>query len=63
MQSSELYEFIRLLKKCGLSTAQKSTLRGQALAGDLTGAWKGLQKILATATERAETQYANNRAL
>jgi len=60
MPSNELIDFIKLLKTCGLSPTQKSTLRGQALSGDLTGARKGLRKILAVSTERAATQYANN---
>lgn len=41
-------DFIRSLKKYSkhLNKQELKTLRGQALAGDLQGANKGLQKIL-----------------
>ena len=38
-------EFIIKLKKCNLSKSQKRILKGQALAGDIAGAKKGLDKL------------------
>lgn len=39
-------KFTRELNRYGLSRQQLKTLKGQALAGDLEGAMKGLDKIL-----------------
>ena len=44
--SNELDRFIRSLKHYSLTKQQIKTLRGQALAGDLTGANKGLERML-----------------
>ena len=49
----ELESFIRSLKRYQLTKQQIKTLRGQALAGDLAGAQKGL--------ERMATRHENNR--
>lgn len=38
--------FLRQLKDQGLTRQQIKTLRGQALAGDIDGAIKGLERIL-----------------
>lgn len=38
--------FLRQLKEQGLTRQQIKTLRGQALAGDIDGAIKGLERIL-----------------
>jgi hypothetical protein len=46
MQIQEIDRFIGSLKHYRLTIQQIKTLRGQALAGDLYGARKGLQQIL-----------------
>jgi len=46
MNQHDLYDFIRSLKNYPLTSQQIKTLRGQALAGDLAGARKGLQRII-----------------
>lgn len=43
---SELQCFIRSLKNSRLNKKQIKTLRGQAVAGDLVGARKGLERIV-----------------
>lgn len=48
-----LRRFCKELKWSGLSPQQKRTLRGQAFAGDLEGARKGLEKLM----RRQNTQY------
>ena len=45
MQQQELGAFLATLKYSRLTHQQRRTLRGQALAGDLKGAQKGLQKL------------------
>lgn len=45
--------FIRSLKHLPITKQQKKTLRGQALAGDLEGAQKGLAKIKKEYDQRA----------
>ena len=42
------HRFIELMKKCKkhITAQQYSTLRGQALHGDLAGAEKGLAKLM-----------------
>lgn len=47
MQKYEIDSFIGSLKHYQLTKQQIKTLRGQALAGDLAGARKGLQKAVA----------------
>lgn len=42
----ETDRFIESLKFYELTAQQRKTLRGQAIAGDLEGAQKGLQTIL-----------------
>ena len=42
----ETDRFIESLKFYELTSQQRKTLRGQAIAGDLEGAQKGLQTIL-----------------
>lgn len=39
-------EFIKSLRSAQITPQQRKTLRGQALAGDLKGAKKGLQRLL-----------------
>ncbi len=46
MQIQEIDRFIGSLKHYRLTKQQLKTLRGQALAGDLTGAQKGLMKAV-----------------
>ena len=55
MSRIEIGVFIKSLKRYSLTAQQMKTLRGQALAGDLAGAQKGL--------ERMATQHENNRTL
>lgn len=43
---TEIDVFIKSLKNLPLTRQQKRTLRGQALAGDIDGATKGLNKII-----------------
>lgn len=38
--------FLRKLKDHGLTRQQIKTLRGQAMAGDIDGAIKGLERLL-----------------
>ena len=47
------HNFIETLKKCGkqISSQQYKTLRGQALAGDIKGAEKGLAKLMGWRTK------------
>ena len=45
-RKTEIDVFIRSLKNLPLTRQQKKTLRGQAIAGDLDGAAKGLSKII-----------------
>ncbi|EKX89291.1 hypothetical protein HMPREF9998_01726 [Peptostreptococcus anaerobius VPI 4330 = DSM 2949] len=48
-------EFIKILKSCNdkLTFQQFKTLRGQALKGDIEGAYRGLNRIL-------EVNFKNN---
>ena len=46
MNLHDINDFIRNLKKYTLTSQQRKTLRGQALAGDLAGARKGLVRII-----------------
>lgn len=39
-------EFLVALKRAQITSQQRKTLRGQALAGDLEGAKRGLQRLL-----------------
>ena len=45
-RKTEIDMFIRSLKNLPLTRQQKKTLRGQAIAGDIDGATKGLSKII-----------------
>lgn len=45
-RKTEIDVFIRSLKNLPLTRQQKRTLKGQAIAGDLDGAAKGLDKII-----------------
>lgn len=45
-RKTEIDVFIRSLKNLPLTRQQKRTLKGQALAGDIDGATKGLSKII-----------------
>lgn len=44
----DAHHFIETLKKCNkqISSQQFKTLRGQAIAGDIAGAEKGLAKLM-----------------
>ena len=46
MTMDEVQAFIRALKYHRLTSQQRKTLRGQALAGDLPAAQVGLRKIV-----------------
>ena len=46
MQGNELWSFLKRLKNSGLTKQQFKTIRGQALAGDLQGAQKGLDRLM-----------------
>ena len=50
-----LAHFMRSLKQSGLNRQQIKTLRGQALSGDLSGAQKGLERMV--------LRHEDNRAL
>lgn len=41
----DIKRFLRRLKACSLTRQQIKTLRGQALAGDIDGAIKGLERL------------------
>ena len=45
-RKTEIDMFISSLKNVPLTRQQKKTLRGQAIAGDIDGATKGLSKII-----------------
>lgn len=45
-KKTEIDMFIRSLKNLPLTRQQKRTLKGQAIAGDIDGATKGLNKII-----------------
>lgn len=49
MNRYAINRFIKELKSHNLTSQQMKTLRGQALAGDLDGARKGLARIKAKA--------------
>ena len=51
---SELQTFIKRLKRAGLPRQQFLTIKGQAIAGDLNGAQKGLERLLRERKERKE---------
>ena len=42
----DIKRFLRRLKGCSLTRQQIKTLRGQAMAGDVDGAIKGLERLL-----------------
>ena len=44
-ERTELAKFFMAVKYSGLTRQQKRTLKGQALAGDLKGALKGLKRL------------------
>ncbi len=46
MSYTEINKFIKRLKTYELPKQQFKTLKGQAVAGDISGARKGLEKIL-----------------
>lgn len=48
------YKFIRSLRNYPLTRQQAKTLRGQALAGDVDGAIKGLNSCLSNKTQIKE---------
>ena len=50
-RKTEIDVFIRSLKNLPLTRQQKKTLRGQAIAGDIDGATKGLNKIIKQAIQ------------
>lgn len=50
----ETQRFIKSLRYHRLTSQQRKTLRGQALAGDLAGAKAGLQKIMGGTKYRQE---------
>lgn len=43
---TEIDMFIRSLKNLPLTRQQKRTLKGQAIAGDIEGAKRGLSKVI-----------------
>jgi hypothetical protein len=45
VKQNELTKFIIAIKYSRLTAQQKRTLKGQALAGDLKGAQRGLQRL------------------
>lgn len=45
-QKADIERFIKNLKHYPLTKQQIKTLRGQALAGDLVGAQKGLERMI-----------------
>ena len=45
-RKNEIDVFIRSLKNLPLTRQQKRTLKGQAIAGDIEGAKRGLSKVI-----------------
>lgn len=45
-RKTEIDMFIRSLKNLPLTRQQKRTLKGQAIAGDIEGAKRGLSKVI-----------------
>lgn len=56
MTSRETARFIRSLGEAPLTRQQRKTLRGQALAGDLAGAERGLITILQRRRQNEHTE-------
>jgi hypothetical protein len=54
----EIQAFIHSLKYHRLTSQQRKTLRGQALAGNLTAARVGLQKIVMRGNEHGHSNAA-----
>ena len=54
----EVQVFIRSLKYHRLTSQQRKTLRGQALAGNLTAAQVGLRKILSKGISHGHSNAA-----
>lgn len=50
---TETGAFIKQLKLAPITKQQRRTLRGQAIAGDLSGAQKGLSRVLLRKRENA----------
>ncbi len=45
-------DFLKQLRKSGLSKQQKKTLKGQFISGDVQGALKGYTKLMKKGTEK-----------
>ena len=58
MNMDEAQAFIRALKHHRLTTQQRKTLRGQALAGNLPAAQAGLRKIVSKGHQHGHTNAA-----
>lgn len=61
MNCIEINGFVKSLKEYQhrLTKPQLKTLRGQALSGDLTGAQKGLDRLLKKAVQNGYTKNIN----
>lgn len=46
------YPFLKMLRRSSLTPQQKATLRGQALHGDLSGAWAGYGRLTSVRGEQ-----------
>ena len=58
MTMDEVQAFIRALKYHRLTNQQRKTLRGQALAGNLTAAQVGLRKIVSKGIQHGHSIVA-----
>ena len=55
MSMDEVQAFIRSLRYHHLTSQQRKTLRGQALAGNLTAAQAGLRKIVSKGNQHGHS--------
>ena len=58
MNMDEVQEFIRALKYHRLTSQQRKTLRGQALAGNLIAAQAGLRRIVSKGKQDGHSNAA-----
>ncbi len=58
MTMDEVQAFIRALKYHSLTSQQRKTLRGQALAGNLLAAQTGLWKIVSKGIQYGHSNFA-----
>ena len=61
MNMDEIQAFIHSLRHYRLTTQQRKTLRGQALAGNLPAARAGLRKIVSKGSQHGHSNTAGGK--